>query len=390
MSAARTYTMSDENNYTIWTFLQKCHQRGLIYRGYDAMPWCPRCGVGISQMEMHEGYQMVAHRAVFVRFPLRGRPAENLLIWTTTPWTLTSNVAAAVNPTLTYLKVRHKDQLYYLAKGAFAAHRREEDFKRKLWVDGVPKLKSLEQIFKEKGGYELDGELSGAEMIGWEYEGPFDELPAQAHPGGYPADIADVSAKRGWGSSKAAREIHRVIAWDQVGEAEGTGIVHIAPGCGKEDYELGQAEKLVAVAPLDEQGNFLPGFGELEGKSAVDPATTDWILDDLQKKGLLLAVEHYPHSYPHCWRCKTELLFRLVDEWFINMSWREEIMQHLPRDPLDSRIRPGTRAGLAEKHGRLDDLQEAFLGPGASHLGVRRLRGIRSDRRPGRIEKPGR
>ena len=86
-------------------FLKKCHDRGLIYRGYDAMPWCPRCSVGLSQMEMAEGYQLVAHRAVFVRFPLRGRPGENLLAWTTTPWTLSSNVAAAVNPELTYLKV---------------------------------------------------------------------------------------------------------------------------------------------------------------------------------------------------------------------------------------------------------------------------------------------
>ena len=91
-------------------------------RGYDAMPWCPRCAVGLSQMEMHEGYQLVAHRSVFVKFPLRGRPGENLLVWTTTPWTLTSNVAAAVHPELTYLKVRHRDQLYYLAKGALTAH----------------------------------------------------------------------------------------------------------------------------------------------------------------------------------------------------------------------------------------------------------------------------
>ena len=80
------------------------------------------------------------------------------------------------------------------------------------------------------------------------------------------------------------------------------------------------------VAPLDDAGVFLPGFGELTGKSAVDPATTDWILDNLKKKGRLFAVEKYPHSYPHCWRCKTELLFRLVDEWFINMTWRDEIM----------------------------------------------------------------
>src|SRR5207302_1659787 len=119
------YTMSEENNYTIWTFLQKCHARGLVYRGYDAMPWCPRCAVGLSQMEMHEGYQFVAHRSVFVKFSLKRKQVggrseevggkENLLVWTTTPWTLTSNVAAAVNPQLTYLKIKHKDEIYYLA-----------------------------------------------------------------------------------------------------------------------------------------------------------------------------------------------------------------------------------------------------------------------------------
>src|ERR1700687_1559279 len=155
------FTMSDENNYTIWSFLKKCNERGLVYRGYDAMPWCPRCSVGLSQMEMAEGYQLVAHRAVFVKFPLRGRKGENLLVWTTTPWTLSSNVAAAVNPALTYLKVKHKDYLYYVAKGAFTAKRLEDEFKRKEWVEGVPKLKSLEQMFKEKGGFEIEGELPG-------------------------------------------------------------------------------------------------------------------------------------------------------------------------------------------------------------------------------------
>jgi isoleucyl-tRNA synthetase len=321
------FTMSEENNYTIWSFLKKCHERGLVYRGYDAMPWCPRCAVGLSQMEMHEGYQLVAHRAVFVAFPLRGRANENLLAWTTTPWTLTSNVAAAVNPQLTYLKIRHREQIYYLAKGAFTAHRLEEEFKQKQWVEGVPKLKTLEQVFKEKGGYEIVGEIAGAEMIGWSYDGPFDELPAQSHAAGYPAEIAEVVIRQKWAPRRSAREIHRIVAWDQVGEKEGTGIVHIAPGCGKEDLVLGKAEGLVPIAPLDDYGVFLPGFGELAGKSAVDPGTADWILADLQRKGILLAVERYPHSYPHCWRCKTELLFRLVDEWFINMSWREEIMR---------------------------------------------------------------
>ncbi|HEY7425516.1 MAG TPA: isoleucine--tRNA ligase [Gemmataceae bacterium] len=319
------FTMSEENNYTIWSFLKKCHNRGLIYRGYDSMPWCPRCSVGLSQMEMSEGYRLVAHRAVFVRFPLRGRPSENLLVWTTTPWTLTSNVAAAVNPSLTYLKVRHKEQIYYLAKGAFTAQRLEEEWKKKEWVPGVPKLSTLEQHFKSKGGYEIVGEVSGAEMVGWPYDGPFDELPAQRHAGGYPEETARIARQQKWTGEQSARDVHRVIAWKDVGETEGTGIVHIAPGCGKEDFHLGKEEGLPPVAPLDEYGAFLPGFGPLQGKSAVENATTDWILHNLQEKGVLLAAERYPHSYPHCWRCKTELLFRLVDEWFINMSWRDEI-----------------------------------------------------------------
>lgn len=318
------YTMSEENNYTIWSFLKKCHERGLIYRAYDSMPWCPRCAVGISQMEMHEGYQRVAHQAVFVRFPLRDRPSESLLIWTTTPWTLTSNVAAAVHPSLTYLKVRHRGEVYYLGKGAFTAGRLEEEFRRKEWVAGVPKLKSIEQIFKERGGYEILDELPGAEMLRWPYDGPFDEFEAQGHPGGYPAD---VTIKQQRGQPPPAREIHRVIAWDAVSEAEGTGIVHIAPGCGKEDFALGKEEDLIPIAPLDEAGVFLRGFGELECRSALDPSTTDWILANLQQKGLLVAVERYPHNYPHCWRCKTELLFRLVEEWFIDMRWRDAIMK---------------------------------------------------------------
>jgi isoleucyl-tRNA synthetase len=326
--ARRSYfTMSEENNYTIWSFLKKCHQRGLIYRAYDSMPWCPRCAVGISQMEMHEGYERVAHRAVFVRLPLRGRPNENLLIWTTTPWTLSCNVAAAVNPALTYLKVEHRGQIYYLARGALTAQRLEDDFKRGNWIDGVPKLKTIAQIFKEKGGYAIAGELRGQEMVGWSYDGPFDELPAQAHAHGFPHEVAEAAKARGWSAADAACRAHRVIAWDLVGETEGTGIVHIAPGCGKEDFELGKTEHLPPIAPLDEEGRFLTGFGTLEGRSANDHATADAVIDSLTQKTLLLAVERYPHNYPHCWRCKTELLFRLVDEWYISMSWRDEIMR---------------------------------------------------------------
>lgn len=327
------FTMSEENNYTIWSFLKKCHERGLVYRGYDSMPWCPRCGVGISQMEMNEGYRVVAHKAVFLRLPLRDRPGENLLVWTTTPWTLTSNVGAAVNPELAYLKVKQGDQIYYVGKGAFTAKRREDEFKDKSqWVAGVPKLKTLEQMFKEKkGGFEIVGEVKGADMVGWQYDGPFDELPAQSNPHGYPDELACVVEKQKWAPKVSAKEVHRVVGWADVSEAEGTGIVHIAPGCGKEDFALGKETGLPPVAPLDESGIYLDGFGELTGKAAVEPETAEWILFNLQQKNVLFSTEKYPHRYPHCWRCKTELLYRLVDEWFIAMSWRDEIAECVKR-----------------------------------------------------------
>jgi len=342
------YTMAEENNYTIWTFLKKCHERGLVYKAFDSMPWCPRCAVGISQMEMHEGYQFVPHRAVFVRFPLRRKGSrelavgssedaglpENLLVWTTTPWTLTSNVGAAVNPALTYAKVKHRDQIYYVAKGALTCNRLEEDFKRGNWVEGVPKLKSVAQIFKEKGGYEIVGELKGEEMLGWTYDGPFDEVTAQSQPFGYPAEIAHVVERQKWSPSVSGKDAHRIIAWDLVGETEGTGIVHIAPGCGKEDFELGKQLGLPPIAPLDEEGIFLGDFGPLAGKAAYAHETVEAIIESLTQKGVLVAVERYPHNYPHCWRCKTELLFRLVDEWYIAMgreddpnSFRRQIVQ---------------------------------------------------------------
>ncbi len=338
------FTMSEENNYTIWAFLKKCHQRGLIYRAFDAMPWCPRCGVGLSEMEVKEGYKQTTHQSVFVKFPLRARGVaessakEFLLVWTTTPWTLSSNVAAAVNPDLPYLRVRLRDEVYYLGREAFRAIRSAEgpsDDEIEIDVDrpetgkiGQPRLRTIEQFFKEKAkqGYEILGELLGSEMVGWEYDGPFDDVPAQQHPAGFPQDLADVVKRQKWAPSLSGKQAHRVVPWKDVGATTGTGIVHIAPGCGQEDFQLGKTHGLPPIAPLDEAGVFLAGFGELTGRSASDPATAAWIIEDLKRRELLFAVEGYSHSYPHCWRCKTELLFRLVDEWFIDMKWRDEIM----------------------------------------------------------------
>src|SRR5438874_232927 len=304
------FTMSEENNYTIWSFLKKCHGKKLIYRGYDVMPWCGRCGVGLSEMEMKEGYRLVEHKSVFVKFPLKDRPGENLLVWTTTPWTLTSNVGAAINPELTYLQVKLKGELYYVAKGAFKLNRMEsadgddEDSPisrdaesaersakkpKKPWLDGVPHLSSIEQHFKSKAGkgdnYEIVGEVKGADMLGWEYSGPFDDLPAQQHAFGFPENVAKIVEQRGWCPAKTAAQSHRIISGGaDVTETEGTGIVHTAPGCGSIDFTWGKEHGLPPVAPIDDAGIFHAGFGPLTNKNAVDPATAELVFEELKKK----------------------------------------------------------------------------------------------------------
>jgi isoleucyl-tRNA synthetase len=266
------FTFSDENNYTIWEALKSCHDRGWIFKGRDVMPWCVRCGTGLSQHEIvTEGYKEIAHPSITLRFPLRDRERENLLIWTTTPWTLTSNIAAAVGPDLDYVKVRQGDEIFYLSKGT---------------------------LHMLKGSYEVEGELKGRDMEGWTYDGPFDELPIQIEHGG--------------------PEAHRVILWDEVGEDEGTGIVHIAPGCGAEDFELSKEHELPVIAPLNGDGLFIEGFDWLSEMNVQEVAQP--IFENLSEKGLTYKVEDYTHRYPVCWRCGEELVFHLVDEWFINMG----------------------------------------------------------------------
>lgn len=323
------YTMSDENNYTIWSFLKKCHERGKLYRGTDVMPWSGRSGTGYSQMEVVEGRKLVAHEAIFLKFPLVDRPGENLLLWTTTPWTLTSNVAAMVNTELEYVKLRaaHDGELYYFAAENLTFPRLKAQFEEgKEWVKGVPRLKPLEQIFKEKGGYTVEGYVKGADMIGWAYRGPFDELEAQGLVGGYPFANKDIAL--------CGRTAHRVIDGGRdshgapvVVAGEGTGIVHTAPGCGDIDHEVGMKLGLPNIAPLDEEAKFLPPFGPFAGKHALAPETVKAVIASLKEKGLLVYVEQYPHVYPHCWRSGDPLVFRLVDEWYIRMDWRDEIKE---------------------------------------------------------------
>ncbi len=278
------FTFSNENNDLIWGFLAECHRRGWIYKGHDSMPWCPRCGTGLSQMEMNEGYQDREDPGLTVRFPLLDRPGEALLVWTTTPWTLAANVAAAVHPEQRYALVRQGDERFWLGRGL------------------------LRQVLR--GPFTVEDERSGADLVGWRYRGPFDDLPAVVaafEPSGYE---------------------HRVVPWDEVGEDEGTGIVHIAPGAGAEDFQLGTSLGLPVIGPIDEDGRYYDGFGWLAHLEA--PNVAQQIVDDLERRGFFYHLEPYSHRYPHCWRCNTPLLFRLVDEWYISMG----PVYDRPRDQL--------------------------------------------------------
>lgn len=283
------FTFSDKNNYDIWMFLKTCADKGWVYKGTDVMPWCWRCGTGLSQHEIvTEGYIEKSDPGLTVRFPLIDRPGESLLVWTTTPWTLTSNVAAAVGPELTYVRVKQGDEVFYLSKGT---------------------TKML------RGKFTMLGELAGRELEGWKYRGPFDDLPAEQQPGGW----VDVTLRHAFQNvTQSAVEAHRVVLWDEVGEAEGTGIVHLAPGCGAEDYQLHKQYNLPVVAPLDENGYFVEGFAWLSGMHVGE--VTGPIVEDLKRKGAYYDLEAYTHRYPECWRCHTPLVFRLVDEWFISMD----------------------------------------------------------------------
>jgi isoleucyl-tRNA synthetase len=252
------YTFSDTNIEYIWRFLKECHARGWLYLGHRSVEWCPRCGTSLSQHELINSYAELTHPSLYVRFPLKGRDGESLVVWTTTPWTLPANVAAAVKP----------DAEYGLTEdGEWWAVELEPDtpFARR---------------------------ARGEELVGLEYQAPFESLPAQEGV------------------------VHRVIPWDAVDLTEGTGIVHIAPGAGAEDFELSRVHSLPVLTPIDEAGKFYKDYGEFEGRSTEEVEGP--IVVELERRGLLVEATSTVHRYPICWRCSTPLVFRIADDWMIS------------------------------------------------------------------------
>lgn len=260
------YTNTDLNIQGIWHFLKVCDDNGWIKREYKPMPWCPRCGTSLSEHEMTGSYKLMTHNSVFFKLPLQEINSK-ILVWTTTPWTLSSNVALAVNPEIDYVEVKIKsdEKTLILAKNAIK-------------YLGDDKLEVI-RAFK------------GEELVGMHYETCFPDIPAQ--------DGID----------------HKVVAWEDVAADEGTGVVHIAPGCGVEDFELGERLGLPKVMPIDDMGIYLDGFGWMTGKDSHTVA--DEVFEHLKADNKLYKVEPHEHSYPVCWRCKSEVVFRLVPAWYI-------------------------------------------------------------------------
>ena len=261
------YTYTDENIQGIWTFLKKCHEGGWIRQVYKPMPWCSRCGTSLSEHEMTGSYKEIEHEAVFFKLPIKDTK-DYILVWTTTPWTLSANVALAVNPEMTYVRLHVAGE--------------EHNY--------VTSLNYYKQKFEGKDGVELLATMSGKDLAGLEYETCFPEIGEQ--------DFA-----------------HKIVLWDEVADDEGCGVVHIAPGCGAEDFALGESIGLPKIIPVDEYGIFYDGFSFLSGLDAQ--GCRDLVFEELKKRGKLFYTHKYKHSYPVCWRCKKEIIFRLGKEWAI-------------------------------------------------------------------------
>lgn len=264
------YTNSDENITAIWHFLKVCHEKGWITEKYRPTPWCIRCGTALSEHEMGDAdaYKEIEHTAVFFKLPVLGTN-NSVVVWTTTPWTLSSNVAVAVNPEFKYSICKVKS-----------------DTRNLIVCSDMLKVLKGDLI-------EVVEEVSGHDLVGMSYETCFPEFKEQNFE-------------------------HKIVAWDQVDSVEGSGMVHIAPGCGAEDFDLGQSIGLKNIMPIDEAGNFYEGFGFLSGKNANEVA--DLVFEELKARNKLYYTHKYKHRYPHCWRCKNPVLYRLVKNWVIKMD----------------------------------------------------------------------
>jgi isoleucyl-tRNA synthetase len=276
-----------DNDYieSVWWALSQLFQRDLLYEGYKVVPYCPRCGTALSSHEVALGYRDVVDPSVYVRLPV-SRPTgplkqgDELLVWTTTPWTLVSNAAVAVAPELTYVRARaaaNEGPVYVLAEPLVTAVLGEEA--------------------------EILERFPGSEIAGTAYQPPFDFIGAEAY-----GELG-----------------HTVLEADFVTADDGTGLVHTAIAFGEDDFRLGQANGLNVINPVKPDGTYDERIGPYEGRNVKD--ADDDLVEDLRARGRLLRAEDYEHSYPHCWRCGTPLLYYAKPSWYIATSRLRDRLQ---------------------------------------------------------------
>ncbi len=252
---------------SVWWALKKIWEQGLLYKGHKVVPYCPRCGTALSSHEVAQGYKDVKEASIYVKFAVKGKKQVYLLAWTTTPWTLPSNVALTVNPDETYVRIKCADEEYILAEAL------------------------VDEVIAEE--YEVLEKMKGSDMIGMEYEPLFDFAKTD---------------KKGW----------YVVGGDFVTLTEGTGIVHTAPAFGEDDAKVGKEYDLPFVQLVDEQGRFVESVTPWKGVFVKDADPE--IIKHLDGRNLLYKTLDYEHSYPFCWRCDTPLLYYARDTWFIKMT----------------------------------------------------------------------
>ena len=248
---------------SVWWILGQFWKKGMLYEGHKVVPYCPRCGTALSSHEVAQGYKEVEDPSIYVKFAVKDQPSTYFLVWTTTPWTLLSNVALAVGEEIEYCRVKLSDETMILAKARL-------------------------ELLRDEG--EVIETVSGKSLAGIEY-----------HP------ILDFA--------KPPKKAHYVITGDFVSTEDGTGIVHIAPAFGEDDYRVGLANDLPVVQPVDMAGKFTSEITPWAGRFVKD-ADSD-IIKHLKAEGKLFYATKYKHTYPFCWRCDSPLLYYARHSWFI-------------------------------------------------------------------------
>ncbi len=300
---------------SVWYLLAKFHEKGLVYRGKRVLPYCGRCGTGLSSHELGQPgvYRDVSDPSVYVRFVLSSANAhgsgsstdgerESLLAWTTTPWTLPSNVALAVHPEREYVLARVPLPVAKGAEVGSAGHER-------LWI---VEARAAAVLGKE---HTIVGRARGSELVGRKYEPLFDAEVVRVEPGSWKPDPAGV---------------HRVYAANYVTVDDGTGIVHQAPAYGAEDWEVAREHALPVLQAVGPEGKFVSAVGAVAIGTFFKDAD-DALSDDLKSRGLMFKRSRDPHSYPHCWRCDTPLFYFAAPAWYIRTTSIRDRMVELNR-----------------------------------------------------------